>query len=123
MYGRYFEHLLKEEIAFDVNNSYLFHEKKVIYILRGISWLPGTYKVGGWLGSFCRLKKRLSSYNTGCPENEKRYFICLFAVDNYLKVEKELKLLLKDYRQKTTEIYENIDYNKLVTSIKSIISV
>ena len=119
MYATYFDYLLQEELGYDINNAYLFHDKKHLHFTRDIV-VTGTYKVGGCTTSF---EKRLSSYNTGCPDNEKRYFICLFPVNNYLKVEKDLKVLLKEYRQNNTEIYENIDYTKLVSSIKAIISI
>ena len=56
-----------------------------------------NFKIGG-CGSKAGLSKRLSTYNTGRPQNDLYYFCKLFCVTNFIKVEDRIKDNLKDFK-------------------------
>ena len=96
--------------------------KEVIYIARSESWVNENdfHKIGK-CKNFNRLKKRLSTYNTGRLRNlDKFYYESLFVVDKADVIEKHILSELNNYRVDKSEVLD-IRHNDLIRRIENII--
>jgi hypothetical protein len=112
---------VRDYFDYDVDSKFLCGDKQVLYVLQGKRWKRDRFKVGG-CRHFSLLKKRLSSYNCGTPEECKSEYLCLFSVDDYRLIESKLKVVLKDNRENKSEIYKHLNYETLRNTISYVSS-
>ena len=89
-----------------VNNVKLRLQKQIIYIATTKAYAnQNNFKVGG-CSSRTLLKKRLSVYNTGRPQNDLFYYCYIEDTTSFRELEKRIKDLLGEFRDtKDKEMY------------------
>lgn len=96
-------------------------KKQIIYILASKEMIKKDYyKVGG-IESSKNMKSRLCTYNCGTiPGFNDNQFLATFTCYNFYEIERELKIILKDFRIENSEVYQ-IDIKELIKYIEGLI--
>lgn len=96
-------------------------KKQILYILASKEMIKKDYyKVGG-IASSKNMKSRLCTYNCGTiPGFNDNQFLATFTCYNFYEIERELKIILKDFRIENSEVYQ-IDIKELIKYIEQLI--
>jgi prophage antirepressor-like protein len=88
-------------------------KKEIIYLATTKRYAVQNFiKVGG-CASREALRKRLTAYNTGRPDDDKYYFCYVEETPNYAQLEKRIKDLLSDFMDNNNKEMYVIHFNSL----------
>lgn len=120
------EQMSKTNAAMHQINNFICNVKqrsKTEYIYIATTALyakQNLFKVGGSSSLKC-LHSRLATYNTGRSKNDRFYFVYIRKTDDYHRIERRIKDILFDFREKSnSEIYV-LNYKWLSELITNII--